>query len=230
MAYVISCVSDKAGRGKTVLSQAIAVKLASVGASVKILDNDKAGGGNRRWAGLRIEKGISPIITVAMCDKVDDVVRQEVGHDYIVLDVDSFSNEFRSGMSPVSDLIIIITTAAGDDVKSTLEMAEYYDPGGRSGKVLICFNLVVSGVNDVDSARQSTNKFSHDVLSGFLPKNPEYALCRDRGHSLIEIEDPLLLERAEEIIDCVMSCIDEMKKLRLAEYYLDQPKTAKRFF
>ena len=90
MAYVISCVSDKAGRGKTVLSQAIAVKLASVGASVKILDNDKAGGGNRRWAGLRIEKGISPLITVAMCDKVDDVVHQEVGYDYIVLDVDSF--------------------------------------------------------------------------------------------------------------------------------------------
>ena len=94
MAFVIACVSDKSGRGKTSVAQAIAVKLSLSGASVKIVDNDNAAGSNRLWANRRIEKGIKPIIPVSFCEKVGDVVYEQAGFEYVVLDTDSFSKEF----------------------------------------------------------------------------------------------------------------------------------------
>ena len=225
---MIACVSHKAGRGKTSVAQAIAVKLALSGASVKIFDNDNAAGSNRIWAKRRMEAGIKPTIPVSFCDTVGDVGAQQAGFEYIVLDSDTFSTEFRGGVKPFADLIILLTYAREEDVGSTLDLAKYYDAKGELGRVAICFNLVSALKDDIEAALQLVSKSPHHVLAEFLPKHSDYRVCRDQGRSLIETDEPRSLDAAKDVIGSIIERVDEVKKIRLAEYVLSEPKPINR--
>ena len=138
------------------------------------------------------------------------------------------SKEFRGGVKLFGDLIILLTYAHEEDVGNTLALAEYYDAKEELGRVAICFNLVSALKDDIEAALQLVSKCPHHVVPEFLPKNSDYRVCRDQGRSLIETDEPRSLDAAKDVIDSIVERVNEIKKIRLADYVLSEPKPINR--
>lgn len=212
MAHKIAVVSQKGGASKTTMARAIATAFASVGWQVEIADMDIDQGTATSWQQRRLRAGIEPAITVRQFGNVGQALAKGDDCDLIIFDGAPHATKATAAMAAASDLVIIPTGLAIDDLEPavTLANALHDRDGVQASRIVFAINQAGSSALEIQEAREYLSKTRFGVLDGAIPKKPAFSRAHDLGLSLIETPYKGPREQAEQVI---RSAIAHFEKL-----------------
>lgn len=210
MTVMIGMVSQKGGVGKSTLSRLIAREYASAGWNVKIADLDISQGTSTDWKQRREQSGLHPEVAVEPFRTVAQAMRVAPLYDLLVFDGPPHSMAGTLDIARASDLVVLPSGLALDDLKPGVLLAhELVEAGIEAGRVIFALCRVGDRDNEISEARSYIRKAGYDSLAGSLPEKTAYRRASDEGRAASEVVFPTLRERAERlaqgIIDLVTS-------------------------
>src|SRR5712691_712203 len=123
MAIVIGVVSQKGGVGKSILARLIARELAAQDWQVKIGDLDISQATNYHWRSRRLQHSLVPDISIEQYGRVEQALRNADQYDLLVLDGAPHASQATRDIARASDLTIIPTGLAVDDLQPGVILA-----------------------------------------------------------------------------------------------------------
>ena len=123
MAIIIGVISQKGGVGKSTISRLIAREFAAQGWHTKIGDLDISQATSFRWRSRRLLNGIEPDIPVEQYGRVDQALKIADQYDILVIDGAPHATQATYQIAKASDLIVIPTGLAVDDLEPGVMLA-----------------------------------------------------------------------------------------------------------
>jgi len=216
MAYKIGVISQKGGVGKSTVSRLIASQFATFdGGSweIKIADTDVSQGTSFHWMQRRVAAGIEPAIRVESYPRVDQAIKDAEQFDVMVLDGAPHSNKDTLKIALASDVVIIPTGTALDDLDPSVRLAhELKGQGVPAGSIV--FGLTRTGDSEPENqeAREYIKTSGYRVAEGSLPERTGYRRASDTGLSVSETPYASLNERAGEFFHSLMAELYKQQK------------------
>src|SRR2546422_155250 len=123
MALIIGVVSQKGGVGKSTIARLIARELAAQDWEVKIADLDISQATSYHWRARRLQRAIEPDISIEQYGRVDQALKSAEHFDLLVLDGAPHATQATQQIAKASDLVIIPTGLAVDDLQPGVTLA-----------------------------------------------------------------------------------------------------------
>ena len=205
MALKIGVVAQKGGVGKSTLSRMIACEYASSGWEVKIADMDTAQSTCFEWQEKRLERGIEPTVSVEQFKSVSRVLRIEDKYDLIAFDGAPRATATTEDIARVSDLVIIPTGVAEDDLFPTIRLAhELKSREINREKIAIAFCRVGKSPIEIEEATEFVEKAGYYILGGAIPESTGYRRAHDAGKCATETRFKSLNEKAWGLMQSIV--------------------------
>lgn len=197
MVAVIGVVSQKGGVGKSTIARMIACEYARADWNVKLADMDASQGTSFQWHSRRIENQVEPEISVEMFKKVSTAIENSKNFDLIVFDGAPHSTLATLQIARASDIIILPTCTALDDLIPTLKLAQdLVKEGIDINKIKILLSRV--GASDVE-LQETINYIKQtpfNLVSEVLYEKTIYRRASDLGRTVIESSNPSTSKKA----------------------------------
>lgn len=208
MTLIIGVISQKGGVGKSTVARLIAREYAAAGWNVKIADLDVQQGTSFSWQGRRLMNQLEPAVPVERFGTVEQALRIADHYDLLVMDGPPHATVGTRYIAEASDLIILPTGLALDDLEPSVLLAhELTKRGIRADKIVLAFCRVGGSEAELKEAQYYVQQAGYPLLRGFLPEKVGYRRASDEGRSAAETRYVGLNQRAEfmaqEIIDIV---------------------------
>ncbi|WP_420419655.1 ParA family protein [Pacificispira sp.] len=217
MSLIIGVVSQKGGVGKSMIARLIAREYAAAGWGVKIADLDIQQGTNFSWQGRRLRNGIEPAIQVERFATADQALRIADYYDLLVLDGPPHATVGTVRIAAASDLLILPTGLALDDLEPTVLLAhELAKTGIQPDRLVIVFCRVGDSIAELREAIKYVKQAGYRCLSGFLPEKVGYRRAGDEGRAATETRYTSLNTKADELAQSVIDKLQELTKQRAA--------------
>lgn len=188
---IISLISQKGGVGKSALSRLIAVEYAKAGWSVKIGDLDTGQGSTANWKARRDQNSIDPEIPVEKYATVDRAIKDADNYDLMVLDGPAFADRRGLHMAQSSDLIVMPTGYALDDMEPQIETAyELENRGINPDQIVFVFCRAEGSDSEDAAARSYLEKARVNVLGPVFPERPSIRQAHNMGRAASEVPYP----------------------------------------
>lgn len=123
MPYVIGCVSQKGGPGKSTMARALGAAFALNEWQVLIADLDTKQGTATAWQQRRLRAGITPEVPVQMFGNVATALRKAGDADIVIIDGAPHASSDTVEIAKASDLLLIPTGLALDDLEPAVTLA-----------------------------------------------------------------------------------------------------------
>jgi hypothetical protein len=123
MALIIGVVSQKGGVGKSTIARLIARELAAQAWEVKIADLDISQATSYHWRARRLQRAMEPDISIEQYGRVDQALKSAEHFDLLVLDGAPHATQATQQIAMASDLVIIPTGLAVDDLQPGVPLA-----------------------------------------------------------------------------------------------------------
>lgn len=196
---IIACLSQKGGVGKSTLARLIARTYAVSGWTVKIADFNTKQLTSAKWAKLRAESGIQPVIDAAAFTQPTAMRRED--YNLVVADGRPDSDQSSLDIARLSDLIVIPTGLPTDDLEPQLAFGmELVEKGVPKEKIVFVLNKITESKRAVTAARdylaKSTGFF---VAEQEIASKISYQQAQNFGYALSEVEKHV--GRLEEVAD-----------------------------
>lgn len=215
MAIIIGMVSQKGGVGKSTLARLLAREFASQEWRVKIADLDVSQGTSFQWRARRLESQLEPDVPVEQFGRVDQALKVAGDYDLLIFDGAPHSTMATRSIAQASDLTVIPTGLAVDDLQPAVVLAhELVKSGVPRQKVIFALCRVGSSTSEIDDARAYLSQAGYLVLPGTLPEQVAYRRASDEGRALTETRFSSLNERAEELAQGIVDQISQAKASR----------------
>ncbi len=223
MALFAGIVSQKGGVGKSSLARLIAREYASAGWSVKIADLDLSQGTSFHWQARRLQNAIEPAVAVERFGSVESVLKIGDHYDLVILDGAPHSTATTLRIAQVSELVLLPTGLALDDLEPAVLLAhELVKKGVDREKLAFCLCRVGDSDLEISEARDYLSRAGYQVLPGSIPEKIAYRRASDEGKALTETRFPSLNQRCDELAQAIIDFISPRKVL------LDGQNTASR--
>ncbi|MBL4761037.1 MAG: ParA family protein [Mariprofundaceae bacterium] len=209
MAYKIGVISQKGGVGKSTISRLIATQFAGFDGgtwSVKIADTDVSQGTSFHWMQRRVQAGVEPAIRVESYPRVTQAIKDADQFDVMVLDGAPHSTADTLKIALASDVVIIPTGTALDDLEPSVRLAhELKGQGVVAGHIV--FGLTRTGDSEAENqeAREYIKASGYRVAEGSLPERTGYRRASDTGLSVSETPYTSLNDRAGAFFQSLMA-------------------------
>jgi len=211
MAIIVSFVSQKGGVYKSTLARLLAREFAAQYWNVKIADLDISQGTCFQWRARRLEHQIEPDVSVEQFGSVDKALRIADQYDMLIFDGAPHSSSATRAIALASDLTVIPTGLAVDDLQPAVTLAhDLVKNGVAKNKLVFVLCRVGDSANEIEDARVYLNEAGYDVLAGALPEKVAYRRASDEGRALTETRFPSLNERAEEVAQGMVDKISQL--------------------
>jgi chromosome partitioning protein len=198
MAMFIGVVSQKGGVGKSTVCRMIATLFAAHGWNVKIADLDTKQGTCTEWKRMRDDNDIDPPVSVETFRAVSQVQKIGHNHDMIIFDGAPHSSKQTLEAAQASDLVILPTGPALDDLRPTVLLAhELADKGVPVARICFVLCRVGDSEAEIQEARSYISQAGYHAVEGELLERVGYRRASDRGLSLTEVPIKSLREKAE---------------------------------
>lgn len=212
MTVFIGVISQKGGVGKSTICRLIATLYASNGWNVKIADLDTKQGTCTEWKRIRDHAGIDPIISVETFRSVEQVKKIANTHDMIIFDGAPHSSKQTLDVVQASNLIILPTGPALDDLRPTVLLAhELTDNGIQPSQMFFALCRVGDSTAEIEEARSYISHAGYQVLNGEIAERVGYRRASDRGYSVLEVPIKSLKEKVEPI---AKNIADQISKIQ----------------
>ena len=211
MAIVIGVGSQKGGVGKSTIARLIAAEYARNNWEVKIADLDLSQGTSYHWHERRLQAGVEPEIAVEQFSRVPQALRVSDSYDLLVFDGKPHASTQPLEVARSSQLMILPTGIALDDLEPTVRLAhEFKQKGIPEIKIAIAFCRVGDSEVELNEAAEYIQNAGYFLLSGFLPERTGYRRASDMGRAAIETTHPTLNKKADELIQSIVNRMEEI--------------------
>jgi chromosome partitioning protein len=217
MAIIVSFVSQKGGVGKSTLSRLLAREFANLGWSVKIADLDISQGTSFQWRARRLESGVEPDVPVEQFGSVDKALKLAGQYDMLICDGAPHSSAATKAIAQASDLVVIPTGLAVDDLQPAVTLAhDLVKHGVLRSKIVFALCRVGNSQAEIDDGHAYLEKTGYGTLAGELPEQVAYRRASDEGRALTETRYVSLNQRAELLAQGVVDMITQLSKRSVA--------------
>jgi chromosome partitioning protein len=214
MAIIFGVLSQKGGPGKSTIVRGVAVALAQNDWSVKIADFDLKQMTSTEWLRRRLANNITPTVSAEPFASVAQALRDAERYDAIILDSKPEASMLTADIAKASDLIIIPTGLATDDLAPAVALADELrsKQGIPAERILFVMNHVGDSALELEEARQYLAHKPYQILDAHLPEKVGYRRAMDTGRSISETSYKSLNEQAELVLQQILTKIDELTK------------------
>jgi chromosome partitioning protein len=213
MAILVGMVSQKGGVGKSTLARLLAREFAAQSWRVKIADLDISQGTSFQWRTRRLEQQIEPDIAVEQFGRVDRAIASAEQYDLMIFDGAPHSSQATAAIAAASDLVVIPTGLAVDDLQPAVVLAhELAKAGIERHKIVFALCRVGNSASEVQDARDYLGQSGYTVLPGEIPEQVGYRRASDEGRALTETRFPSLNSRAEQLVQGMVDKISQPGK------------------
>ena len=210
MAIIIGVVSQKGGVGKSTIARLIAREMAAQDWLVKIADLDISQATSYHWRARRLQRAMEPDISIEQYGRVDQALKSAEHFDVLVLDGAPHATQATQQIAKVSDLVIIPTGLAVDDLQPGVTLAHDLMKHVPRQKVVFALCRVGNSQAEIAEARQYLTEAGYQVLAGELPEQVGYRRASDEGKAATETRYQSLNQRAEAIAQSVVNKISAL--------------------
>jgi chromosome partitioning protein len=208
MALVIGTISQKGGVGKSTLARLIAREYAHAGWNVKIADLDIQQGTSFAWQGRRLRSKIEPVVPVERFATVRQALKVADNYDLLVLDGPPHATEGTRHIASASELVILPTGLALDDLEPTVLLAhELTKARIRPEKIVFVLSRVGDSHFEELEARNYIGQAGYRVATGHLSEKVGYRRASDEGRAATETRFPSLNEKADTLAQSLIDLI-----------------------
>jgi chromosome partitioning protein len=210
MAIIIGVISQKGGVGKSTIARLIARELAAQDWQVKIADLDISQATSYHWRARRLQRAMEPDISIEQYGRVDQALKNAEHYDLLVLDGAPHATQATQHIAKVSDLVIIPTGLAVDDLQPGVTLAHDLMKHVPRQKIVFTLCRVGNSQPEIAEARQYLTDAGYEVLEGELPEQVGYRRASDEGRAATETRYPSLNQRAEGLAQSVVNKISAL--------------------
>lgn len=207
---VIACLSQKGGVGKSTLARLIARTYAVSGWTVKICDFNTTQLTSQKWARVRAEMEIEPVIHAEAFISPTRLRREDF--NLIVADGRPDSDQSSLDIARVSDLVILPTGLALDDLEPQLAFAkELVAKGVDARRILFVLNKTDDSSVALREAKNYLSEFA--VARQDIVARNSYQRAQNHGQAISEVADHVgsLSERADLLAAEIVERVNEVE-------------------
>jgi chromosome partitioning protein len=213
MTIVIGVVSQKGGVGKSTIARLVAREFAALGWAVKIGDLDISQATSFKWRSRRLQSAVEPDVPIEQYGRVDQALKNAGHLDMLILDGAPHATQATRQIAERSDLAIIPTGLAVDDLEPGVLLAHDLTKAGIP-RERIAFALCRVGTSEgeIADARRYLTDAGYLVLAGELPEKVGYRRASDEGRAATETRFPSLNANAERLAQSIVNRIEELSQ------------------
>lgn len=213
MSVILGVISQKGGVGKSTVARLIAREYAAANWNTKIADLDIQQGTSFAWQGRRLQSGLEPIVQVERFATVDQALRIAAHYDLLVLDGPPHATVGTAQIAKASDLVILPTGLALDDLEPTVLLAhELTKEGIHPDKIAFAFCRVGDSDAELQEAKRYVEQANYTLLSGYLPEKVGYRRAGDEGRAPTETRYASLNEKADQLAQSIIDRVNLLSK------------------
>lgn len=210
---IIGIVSQKGGVGKSTLSRLIAREYAQANWHVKIADLDIQQGTAFSWQARRLQNQIEPVVPVERFGTVSQAMRVAGSHDLLILDGPPHATMGTKQIAEVSDLVLLPTGLALDDLEPTVLLAHELRKAGISqNRFVFVLSRVGDSSSELEEARSYLAQSGYACLTETLPEKTAFRRASDEGLALSETRFPSLRHKAERLAQEIVNALEQRMK------------------
>lgn len=204
----------KGGAGKSTLARAVATELVKNGWETHMADTDNTQQTSFQWSSRRAENEIEPAVEVALYGDAKSALKAAKTADALVIDGKAFADKQALEIAKNSDLIVIPTGIAMDDLEPSLKFAsELVTKKVDKAQILFVVTKVPdSGDKEAMNTRASIKAWGFEVASGWIPLKTSASKAMDPGYSITETGYKSINERTDKIIEQIFSKAQALTK------------------
>jgi chromosome partitioning protein len=212
MSLLVGVISQKGGVGKSTLARLIAREYAIAGWDVKIADLDISQGTSTDWKQRRELNSIQPEIAVEPFRTVAQALKHADVYDLMVLDGPPHSMQGTLEIARASDLLVLPTGLALDDLKPSVLLAhELIKAKIPVEKIIFVLCRVGDKENEIEEARSYIKKAGYATIAGSIPEKTAYRQASDNGRAVSEVTFPTLKQRAEKVAQGIIDLLSKQE-------------------
>jgi chromosome partitioning protein len=141
---------------------------------------------------------------------LEQVLKVADAYDLIIFDGAPHSSQATRALALASDLTVIPTGLAVDDLQPSVTLAhELVKAGVPRSHLVFALCRVGNSPSEIEDARQYLEQAGYPVLAGSLPEQVAYRRASDEGRALTETRFSTLNQRAEELAQALVDKIGE---------------------
>ena len=211
MTVIVGFGSQKGGVGKSTLARLLAREFSAQEWNVKIADLDISQGTSFQWRARRLESKIEPDVPVEQFGSVEKALKLADQYDMLVFDGAPHSTAATRTVAQASNLFVIPTGLAVDDLQPSVTLAhDLVKQGVPRNKIVFALCRVGSSLPEIEDARAYLNQAGYIVLPGALPEQVAYRRASDEGRALTETRFKSLNGYAEELAQGMVDIISQL--------------------
>lgn len=206
---IIACLSQKGGVGKSTLARLIARTYAASEWTVKICDFNTTQLTSQKWARIRAQHNVQPAIHAEAYISPSKLRREN--YNLVVADGRPDSDQSSLSIALVSDLVILPTGLALDDLEPQLAFAkELVSKGVPQERLLFVLNKTNDSTAAVAEARHYLSEFH--VAQQDIVARISYQRAQNYGKALSEVGGSVgrLEETADLLAAEIVSYVNSM--------------------
>ena len=201
MAFIIGVVSQKGGVGKSTIARLIAREMAAQEWQVKIADLDVSQATTYDWRSRRL----------------DQALKIAAHYDLLVLDGAPHATQATKQIADASDLVIIPTGLALDDLRPGVRLAhDFVKARIAPQKIVFALCRVGHSQRETAEARDYLATAGYTVLAGALPEQTAYRQASDEGRAPTETRFASLNKHAETLAQSIVDTMAALSKQETA--------------
>jgi chromosome partitioning protein len=212
VAVIVGIVSQKGGVGKSTVARLLAREYANAGWQAKIADLDIAQGTSFSWQARRLRNEITPAVPVERFGTAEQALRVADHYDLLILDGPPHSSAGTLRIAQASDLVVLPTGLALDDLEPSVLLAqELVQKGIPTGKLAFVFCRVGDSEAELTEARAYVSEAGFRVIQEAMPERVAYRRASDQGRSGTETPFSSLNQRADAMVQTIINLIKGAK-------------------
>lgn len=201
MPYILACVSQKGGVGKSTVARGAAVALTRQGYKVRLADLDTAQGTSVDWYRRRLNNGGDPLESVEYYRTAKEALEKSRDVDVLVVDAQGRSSESTLALAHAAHVLIQPATGSLDDLDPAIRLyTELRNRQIQSSKLLFAL-LKTHNENEEASAWDYIGQTGFPCLKNTLRSRVGYKNAQNAGLSIVETFYPALNEQADAFLD-----------------------------
>ncbi len=210
MALMLGVISQKGGVGKSTVTRLVAREYAAAGWNVKIADLDTSQATSYHWQARRLHHRVEPVIAVEQFPNVEHALRIAQNYDLIVFDGAPHATAATLKIAQHSDLVILPTGLALDDLEPTVRLAHELKRHIDKSKIALALCRIGDSDSEIKEATDYITAAGYFLLRGAIPEKIAYRRASDLGRAATETAYKSLNQKADELAQAIVDRVQQM--------------------
>lgn len=201
MPYILGCVSQKGGVGKSTIARGVAVALTRQGYRVRLADLDTAQGTSVEWYRRRLNGGGEPLASVEYYKTAREALEKCRDVDVLVVDAQGRSSESTLALAHAAHVLVQPAAGSLDDLDPAIRLYKELGNHRIPARNLLFALLQTHNENEEVAAKDYIERAGFPYLKNTLPSRVGYKNAHNTGLSIADTPYPALNAHAHALLD-----------------------------